>query len=217
MCPDSSSFYIIFEHFRGPDEDNLPTTSEESPMSDIPADKQPLSRTVWKASTVAIQTSHDASIKRTKSVKDASSPWDQTRDADDSVSMSTTPTKPAMGEVKSEILKTIVFRNPIPLYKVAVLAETIHRCQNKYRVKDRSCFFYALAIFSVMYEYYKDNVDKLIDGKFSIKAGKVPALSNTPMRNTFSIEAVDNATIISSYQGELEKFKVKVCSFFFTF
>ncbi len=201
-----SSFYIIFERFRGSNDPNKPTASiERSENSPMEEQSSALARTVHSSS--------DSAIRSGNLIKTSSSASLQDHLADDKASTSLSPTR--TGYSNDEIHKIVFFKDPIPLYMVVVLAGTVHRFQVKYDLSESSCYFYAAAIMEVMQRFYSMNISdtKYIKSRWA-ELGKVPLVKKTPVSWVYSAPKTQPEgivqSLITSYKADLEKFEKNV-------
>lgn len=160
-----STFYIMFERFRGPDD---PDTKRTIPVEISDERKFPRFdhgvKAIVQASSKAMQTSGDDLSKQ-------SSLCLQDGRAHDRVSTFDEPIK----KRKDEINRTVIFKDSIPLYKVAVLAHTVHCSEKTYALNSSSCYFYATAVMQAMEQAYKNEIDRRDDSNTAgTKSGMVP-------------------------------------------
>ncbi|KJA13925.1 hypothetical protein HYPSUDRAFT_59646 [Hypholoma sublateritium FD-334 SS-4] len=198
----SPPFYVTFERLRGTDDPEKHTSPSEESAVDAVNERRPPRlgpvKVIIQASGTAMQASSDISKQ--------SSPFLQDCRAVDRVSIFENPTKKETDEINT----TVAFKHPIPLYKIAVLAHTVHCSETTYVLSSSNCYFYTTAIMQVMEKVYGKEIQTILNSNTTrTTPGMVPLFHRTPMSKSYSKTKIDVKTcqkIIDSYECDLKTF-----------
>lgn len=209
-------FYLIFERFRGDENKDEPTTNTQEELgADARGERERLARRgILQTSSEVIRTSSDTSKEAFNIVKGSLSPWIISRNAIDRVSVSTGRTRPAKPpHFPSHVAHIATFADPIQLYKVAVLAVTIHHFADKYNVQYANCYFYAEVIMQVMKRLHHAEISTKSHPSWT-PTGRLPIAKITPFPKVYNSLPTEEqiCEIINSYRSELKDFEHRVCS-----
>ncbi len=117
---------------------------------------------------------------------------------------------------KGELKRTVTFKGSIPLYKVAVLANTVHFSEKTYILNSSNCYFYATTVMQVIEKVYGKEIEKSTNSNTSsTMPGTVPFLNRISLPKLYHQTKIDRNTfqrISDRYQSNLETFEAKACS-----
>ena len=185
-------FYIVFERFRGPDDLGKPNESSAETKNE----KHPPRPDSFK--------------KIVQAGSKSSSPCLRDGPANDRVS-----TSDGRERQKGELKRIVTFKHSIPLYKIAVLANTVHFSEKTYDINSSNCYFYATTVVQVMEQVYSEEVEESkILNTTSTMRGQVPLFHRTPFKS-FIQKKIDPDTILkisNRYKINLGTFETEVCS-----
>ena len=128
---------------------------------------------------------------------------------------------------EDEVFRTLSFAPPIPLWKVAVLAKTLHNMSRHYLLFSDNCYYYAGTIIKVLQEEYNPTVDvdttgsPELDEQRGLLSVKKEAKKNRAAgmwRNieVYAGETVDIKPLKTEFEQALPKFMSTVCFLFWS-
>ncbi|KIM41456.1 hypothetical protein M413DRAFT_445456 [Hebeloma cylindrosporum] len=198
------TFYLAIERCRGSIVDKV--SKREDPSTDSQAEP---------ADNVDDTLSPPASDSRKQSSSSLSSldKFTKTRDAQDNISPLDKEDK---RDETDRVFRILKFTQPIPLYEVAVLAQTIHQINRHYLLFSRNCYFYAGTLIKALETRYEPGEVELcptgsaeLDKQYGLDGKKRRKVTAGAYRNIpiYVEEAVNIVPVLAQFEKDLKAFE----------